>query len=98
MSQNKQEKIESLQKRINQLKENIASCKHIWSDGVYDAETYREAYGYKMVAQGSDIWGEPEGYRDAKKDRWSRTCKTCGHKEYTHVQEVVNVEKKPKFQ
>ncbi len=36
-----------------------------------------------MVTQGSDVWGEPEGYRDVEHKRWSRTCKKCGKVEYT---------------
>ena len=94
---NKREELEGLQDKINQLKKQMLSCKHDWKEAKYDPETYREAYGYKMVAQGSDVWGEPEGYRDAKRDRWSRECKECGYKEYTYTQEAVRTEYKPKF-
>lgn len=94
---NKREEIESLQAKIAILKQEIARCPHDWNKPKYDPESFREPYGYRTVAQGSDVWGEPEGYRDATKDRWSRECKICGHKEFTYTQEVVSVDKQPKF-
>ncbi|HWY36085.1 MAG TPA: hypothetical protein VNX68_15680 [Nitrosopumilaceae archaeon] len=94
---NNQEEINELQSKINQLKNNISNCKHDWTEAKYDPETVKEGYGYKQVAQGSDVWGEYEGYRDVKKSRWSRKCKVCGHIQYTDKQEIVEVKKQPKF-
>lgn len=48
-----------------------------------------------MVAQGSDVWGEPEGYRDVEHKRWSRTCRKCGKVEYTTHR--VSVKYEPVF-
>ncbi len=94
---NKQEEIKSLQSKIEALKTDIKNCKHIWKDSKYDPETVREGYGYKMMAQGSDVYGEFEGYHDVKKNRWSRECSECGHIQYTNTQEAVKTEYKPKF-
>ena len=33
------------------------------------------------------LWHEPEGYRDVKKDRWTRKCKIC--EEHTYNQKPV---------
>lgn len=62
-----------------------------------EAEAIRIPYGLKNVGKGSDIWMEPEGYRDGTKDRWSRECKKCGHIQYTYTQEPIISGHKPKF-
>jgi hypothetical protein len=87
---------ESLRK-VEEIKKQIANCAHNFDDPKYDPETERQAYGYKMEKQGSDVWGVPEGYKDVQVPRWSRECLICGHKEYTKEQETVSITKKPKF-
>lgn len=94
---NKRQEIENAQSRIEQLRKEIANCKHDWKNVIFDPETVKEPYGYKTVGQGSDVWTEPTGYHDVQKNRWSRECKTCGHKEYTYTQEAVKTDYQPKF-
>ena len=81
--------------KLSALKAEQNNCRHEWSETKYDPEIKREPYGFKTVGQGSHIWTEPEGYRDVKHDRWSRTCKKCGKVEYTKKQIAVKYE--PKF-
>ena len=75
---------------LKQLQEELnreeAQCQHQWGEEVYDPESFREPYGHKLIKQGSDCWAEPEGYRDASRARWSRTCVHCGKTEYTYAQ------------
>lgn len=78
--------IKKLQEQIKTEERRIQNCNHDWDKSFYNPETVREPYGYKMVAQGSDIWGEPEGYHDVKKDRWTRKCNVCGVEQHTYKQ------------
>lgn len=94
---NHREKIAELQAQIKQHEQAMQNCRHDFKDPIYDPETTREPYGYKMQAQGSDVWSVPEGYKDVQKDRWSRECKICGKKEYTYDQEPIITGRKPKF-
>lgn len=97
-SMNHRQQIENLQKEIKQHQQAIDDCWHKeWSDPKYDPEPIKIPYGYKNVGKGSDIWMEPEGYRDSTKPRWSRECKCCGKIEYTYTQEPVIVGHKPSF-
>lgn len=89
--------IKKLQEQIEVEKRKIANCKHIFDKPYYDPETTKEAYGYKMVAQGSDIWGEPEGYREVQKPRWARKCQICGNIEYTYSQKPIISGHEPSF-
>ncbi len=75
----------------------MTNCKHVFNDAIFDPETVKEGYGSVMEANGSDIHYNYQGYRDVQKDRWSRECKECGHKQYTYTQEPVIKEYKPKF-
>lgn len=90
-------RIQELENLIKQEKQKIDSCKHFFGEAYYDPETKKEAYGYRTVGQGSDVWNEPEGYQDVKVPRWSRKCKVCGKIEHTYTQEAVIKEYKPKF-
>ena len=92
-----QDRIEALKREIHLLERQIESCRHDWGEAVYDPEKFREGYGSRLVTQGSDHWIEYEGFRDAIRPRWSRTCKLCGKKEYTYTQETVQIVQKPKF-
>ena len=94
-----------IDEEINQLKERIkhlewlqSQCEHDWGKSKYDPEKieiikYEEDYHkgteyfYKEIHT-----GEYEFL-----DRWSRTCKKCGLKQYTKEAETVIVEKKPRF-
>ncbi len=77
------EKKVQLEKELASIDRQIQACNHEYGETLYDPETVKVPYGYNMIKQGSDIWEEPEGYREEKRDRWSQTCKKCGHKRYT---------------
>ena len=89
--------IKRLQEQIEAEKRKISNCKHEFDKAFYNAETVREPYGYRMVGQGSDVWHEPEGYRDVKKDRWTRKCKVCGFEQHTHIQKAIVSGYEPSF-
>ena len=89
--------IKKLQEQIEAEKRKINNCNHDFDKPFYNAENVREAYGYKMVAQGSDVWHEPEGYRDVTKDRWTRICKSCGFEQHTYTQKPIISGKEPTF-
>lgn len=91
------DKIRELQKQIQNEESKIRNCKHNFGQPYYDPETVKEPYGYRTVGQGSDVWSEPMGYRDVKKDRWTRKCSSCGFEQHTNKQEPVIKEFKPKF-
>ena len=83
------------EKELEDMRKEQSTCVHDWGEVKYDPEIKREPYGCRTVAQGSDIWVEPEGYHNVKHERWSRTCKKCGKVEYTKEQVAVKYE--PKF-
>lgn len=92
------EKIKNLKKQIEVEEQKIANCRpHNFGKAFYNPETIREPYGHKMVAQGSDVWTEPEGYHDVKKDRWTKKCTLCGHEEYTNTQKPIISGYEPSF-
>lgn len=64
---------------------------------IYDRETVKEGYGSVQDGAGSNPHWSYAGYRDVKKDRWSRTCIHCGKIEYTYETESVIIGNKPKF-
>ena len=94
---NHRQNIEYLKAAISVHEKAIANCSHEWGEARYDPEPIRVPYGHKNAGKGSDIWLEPEGYRDDTKDRWSRECKKCGKIEYAYTQEPVISGYKPKF-
>lgn len=83
------------EKKLSVLKLEQDNCDHEWGEVKYDPEIKSDPYGYRMIAHGSDVWGEPDGYHDVEHKRWSRTCKKCGKVEYTNKQIAVKYE--PKF-
>ena len=90
-------RIKELQAEIERERRKIASCKHEYGKPFYNPEKVKEAYGYKPVAHGSDVWGEPEGYRDVDKPRWTRVCIHCGNEDHTDKQKAVVVGHEPDF-
>jgi hypothetical protein len=94
---NSTDNIKNLREQIEEEQRKIRNCKHDFGKPFYNAETVREAYGYRMVAQGSDVWGEPEGYRDVKKDRWTRKCTLCGCEEHTRSTKPIISGYEPNF-
>lgn len=95
---NHRRRMERLLEEVRQEQQAMDNCSHgDWTEPIYDPETKRVPYGYKTVGHGSDVWTEPEGYRDETVNRWSRECKKCGKIEYTYTQEPVIVGHKPSF-
>jgi len=94
---NMNDNIRKLQEQIEAEKRKISNCNHVFDNSFYNPETIREPYGFKTVGQGSDVWTEPEGYRDVKKDRWTRKCKVCGFEEHTHSQKPIVSGYEPDF-
>lgn len=91
------EKIRNLQKEIEEEKSKIARCKHVFEKPFSNPEKIMEQYGYKLVAQGSDVWGEPEGYRPTIVPRWTRRCSICGFEEHTYNQKHITSGLEPDF-
>ena len=89
--------IRRLQEQIEAEKRKISNCNHDFDKPYYNAETVKEAYDYKMVANGSDIWYEPQGYHDVKKDRWTRKCKICGFEQHTYTLKPIITGHEPSF-
>ena len=92
-----QKQIEQLQRQLSVLKAIQSNCKHDWNAAIYDAETVKEGYGSVQDGAGSDPHWSYAGYREVQKDRWSRQCKLCGHKQYTYKQEPITVGYQAKF-
>jgi hypothetical protein len=91
------DKIRQLQDEIEREKRKISNCRHNFGEAFFNPETVREPYGFRVTGRGSDMWSEPEGYNDVKKDRWTRVCKTCGKEEHTNKQKPVITNYKPDF-
>jgi hypothetical protein len=94
---NATEEIKLLQEQIDQRKKEIANCKHIFGKPVYNPEIIKVPYGIHMQGHGSDVWGEPDGYRDESYSRWTRTCSICGKEEHTNKQKDIVVGREPDF-
>jgi hypothetical protein len=92
------DKIRQLRREIELEEGRIDKCKHSFTEPIYDPESVMEGYGSVQDGAGSDPhWGY-EGYHSVQKDRWSRTCITCGKKEFTNKQEaIITTKYKPKF-
>lgn len=90
--------IEKLTKELvakkKQLLEQEKNCKHIWGEIINDPETVKEAVYSHLEGHGSDPY-PVYNYYDKQKQRWSRTCKNCGKKEYTYELQPTKYE--PKF-
>lgn len=94
---NSADRIKQLQDEIEIERRKIQNCKHEFDTPFYNPEKYRKPYGTHLVKQGSDVWPEPEGYIDAEKQRWTRTCKHCGFEEHTYEQKPVISRYEPDF-
>jgi hypothetical protein len=91
------DKIKILQEQIEIEKRKINNCTHNFDKPFFNAETINEAYGYKPVYQGSDHWFEPQGFREVKKDRWTRKCKKCGFEQHTNNTKPIIEGYEPSF-
>ena len=89
--------IEELEEEIRKLRVAQANCNHDWADPVYDP--YKEEIMRAVPdIHGSDYYLVPEGtgtYRTV--DRWSRTCRKCGKKEYTQKRGTAVIDTGPQF-
>jgi len=91
------DKIERLQREIQDEQRKISNCKHDFSLPKYDPETKSVGYGSVQDGAGSDPHWSYAGYHDKQIDRWSHKCNKCGYVEYTYSQEPVISHYKPKF-
>jgi len=94
---NAQKKIDQLKNEIKQLEETQRSCRHDFADPIYDPEEVSvqdDHAGYEV--HGVDRWPVLSFHKEYK-NRWSRECKNCGHKEYTYKNTPVIKEYKPDF-
>ena len=93
--------LQRLKKRIVEIENKQAFCKHEWGEVEYDPYQ-EEGTRREWVYQGSDSHYDYVGTGVFyKKDRWKRVCKKCEKVEYAYEyeEEVVEVvkEKKLKF-
>ena len=91
------DKIERLQREIQDEQRKISNCKHDFSLPKYDPETKSVGYGSVQDGAGSDPHWSYEGYTKFEKPRWARKCKLCGNIEYTYKQEPIIKGYEPKF-
>ncbi len=86
----KREEIEREYKlKLALIEREQKQCSHVWESTIYNPEKKMVPYGCKTIVQGSDIWSEPEGYREENVPRWSRRCEKCGKVEYTYKQKPI---------
>ena len=89
--------IKRLQEQIEAEKRKISNCKHDFDKAFYNAETVKEGYGSVQDGAGSDPHWSYAGYRDVKKDRWTRKCKICGFEQHTYSQKPIISGHEPSF-
>lgn len=83
------DKIARLERQIAEEKSKIKNCYHHFDKPFYNPEKQMVGYGYKTVGQGSDVWGDYEGYHEQSVDRWTRRCAFCGLEQHTYKQKEV---------
>lgn len=81
-------KVEQLKKQLSEAEEGleglVRTCQHKFSETVYNP-IYTPAYtspGDPPGTMGVD-WQGPVYVESKTEDRWSRTCNSCGEKQYT---------------
>jgi len=89
--------IKKLQSEIEIEKRKISNCKHIFNKPYYDTEIVKEGYGSVQDGAGSDPHWSYEGYKDVKKDRWTRKCTICGFEEHSYTQKPIITGYEPSF-
>ena len=94
---NEQQQIDKLTQELAKARHNMNTCEHVFHTPKHDPETISVGYGCVQDGSGSDPHWSYAGYRDEKKDRWSRECKKCGLIEYTYELEPVIERYIPKF-
>lgn len=72
------------------LERAIKECRHDWGDTKYDP-IIAKGYHVEAVRAGSDSMPAYD-VPDKETKRWSRTCKTCGHVEYTEKEKIAKME------
>ena len=91
--------LEILEERVRELKRAQTLCNHEWDEVKFEPER-KEITRKEWVYLGSDSYCTDVGTGLFKNvNRWSRTCKKCGKKEYSYKQEEVAIQtiKRPKF-
>ena len=91
--------LEILEEQVRKLKSAQNLCNHEWDEVKFEPES-KEITREEFVYLGSDsYWTNIGTGLFENVNRWSRTCKKCGKKEYSYEQEEVAVQtiKRPKF-
>ena len=91
------DKIERLKEELRIEEQKMRNCKHVFGKHFFNPKNVREAYGFKMIGHGSDVWTEPEGYHDVQKPQWTRKCTLCGYEEHTDKEKPIIVGNEPDF-
>jgi hypothetical protein len=91
------DRIKQLQKEIELERHKMSNCKHEFSKPFYDPEIVKEGYGSVQDGAGSDPHWSYAGYRDVKKDRWTKKCIHCGFEMHTYEQKPIITGYEPKF-
>jgi hypothetical protein len=91
------DRIRQLQKEIEREESKIENCKHVFEKSFFNPETVKEPYGFHYEGHGSDPYLVPDGYRDVKKDRWTRKCTICGKEEHTTKLKPIISDFEPSF-
>ena len=79
-----------LKEANSQLENRIKACRHDWDETKYDP-IIEKGYHMEAVKAGSDSMPAYD-VPDRETKRWSRTCKTCGHVEYTEKERIAKME------
>lgn len=92
--------VERLQKLLEKNKLELSTlqknCDHKWAKSIYDPEKVSRFVFTHLEPHGSDPI--PRGYYVPEdKPRWSRTCETCGKKEYTYERKPIITSYEPSF-
>lgn len=98
MSENAQDEIDRLLKRIEQLKTQQSQCRHTWTCSVR-ADIYVEGFtdpGDRPGTMGIDFRG-PCYIPPKHTKRWMRKCTTCGMSQYTTQCATKQVDGEPQF-
>jgi len=94
---NATEEIKVLQAQINERLKEILNCNHNFGKPFYNPDTIQVPYGIHLRGVGSDVWGEPDGYKNESIPRWTRVCSICGKEEHTNKQRDIVIGQEPDF-
>ena len=73
----------------SQIESEVRRCKHPEWETTYDAEHKPTEYIAGLLPRGSDPEPIVKRGPDEIIPRWKRTCKSCGHEEFTYKTKAV---------